>query len=68
MSEPLGLTFRAVSPIGSFPLIKERLRSQEPDVEKLEKKINCGQIEEVISQVGHCNLANVTVSVFRQPQ
>lgn len=26
---------------------------QEPDVEKLEKKINCGQIEEVIFQVGH---------------
>lgn len=25
---------------------------QEPDVEKLEKKINCGQIEEVIFQVG----------------
>lgn len=28
------------------------LSSQEPDVEKLEKKINCGQIEEVIFQVG----------------
>lgn len=26
--------------------------SQEPDIEKLEKKINCGQIEEVIFQVG----------------
>lgn len=25
---------------------------QEPDVEKLENKINCGQIEEVIFQVG----------------
>lgn len=27
------------------------LLPQEPDVEKLEKKINCGQIEEVIFQV-----------------
>lgn len=33
-------------------MIKERVRSQEADVEKLEKIINCGQIEEVIFQVG----------------
>ncbi|KAB5542053.1 hypothetical protein PHYPO_G00087020 [Pangasianodon hypophthalmus] len=33
-------------------LIAERLNhvKSEPDVEKLEKKINCGQIEEVIAQ------------------
>lgn len=35
-------------------LVNERFGhvNSEPDVEKLEKKINCGQIEEVIFQVG----------------
>lgn len=33
-------------------MVKECVCSQEADVEKLEKKINCGQIEEVIFQVG----------------
>uniref|UniRef100_UPI0009B42F07 NADH dehydrogenase [ubiquinone] 1 alpha subcomplex subunit 5-like n=1 Tax=Monopterus albus TaxID=43700 RepID=UPI0009B42F07 len=37
-------------------LVSERFNhvQTEPDVEKLEKKINSGQIEEVIFQVGHC--------------
>ena len=33
--------------------------SQEPDVEKLEQKINCGQIEEVIAQVLTCWLQTI---------
>lgn len=36
---------------GRLDLLTAFLRLQEPDVEKLEKKINGGQIEEVIFQV-----------------
>lgn len=30
---------------------KKCLSQQEPDIEKLEKKLNCGQIEEIVFQV-----------------
>lgn len=38
--------------VKSEDMMEACLSSQETDVEKLEKKINCGQIEEVIFQVG----------------
>lgn len=42
---------------------------QEPDIEKLEKKINCGQIEEVIFQVGdHMPFDTWTVENIRTLQ
>ena len=46
-------TFVSIGKWWSFNRMK--LSSQEPDVEKLEKKINSGQIEEVIHQVGPCS-------------
>uniref|UniRef100_A0A3P8UP69 NADH dehydrogenase [ubiquinone] 1 alpha subcomplex subunit 5 n=1 Tax=Cynoglossus semilaevis TaxID=244447 RepID=A0A3P8UP69_CYNSE len=40
------------------PLINERFNhvQTEPDIEKLEKKLNCGQIEEIVFQA-KCELA-----------
>lgn len=42
--------------------------TQEPDVGKLEKKINCGQIEEVIFQVGHSTFCSCSVLSPETPQ